>query len=1090
MAPWKARVRQKHSSVSLKEQEYFQAERRLKTNISMLISSLVIEDMTARSEAGQSSLPVFFYCSRSAAEPERSNPHAVLASILRQLSCVQPGAPILGPVIEKYKRQGEGFKSNGLDLDDSLDLILRLVEDYSMTIVIIDALDECDPSMRQSLLDAFEHILKESADLVKIFVSSRNDQDIVWTLRDYPNMDISSDKNTADIETYVEREVSRLVKTRQLLRNSRAKESMMALIVEQVSIGADGMFRWASLQLDVLRALKRDEDVRARLGKLPPKLEELYLEVYDNLISAQGEVGRSIIDNALKWLLCAKEELHAPAFLQAVAANLENSEEDITVESLLDLCNNFVLYDQALDVFRFAHLSVREFLEQKLEYKKTSCYSLAAECCLLQIIASSNCPNTEHLMSDEHLLHIREIQKSTESLSDASFLEYANNFWMEYCRLVPLSDRLNDSKFGQIFRSFLSDKQGSASPRNAWIQWYCSRVITERNSAASLKLQALLTTNSDPLSRSFFVATCFGFSEILAPCVKDRGLSVETKDQGLLLAAMAQQPESFDVISQTIEKWAMTEPLLVHAVRAFDKARLDWLLDKAPDTMITNRVFAAVAQDPDHGKMTVLLNRYPDISITEKMIEQAVLFISVNDFTSLVARVAQPVLTESILSGYRYVFIRETDASIACSQKIVILLDRMKESDLTSGLIESALWWDDKQIIQAILRKGVASLITDDVVVQAAQSGRGPDIFIHVLQIGGQITERVLDLMASQCDGQAWQVLLEQGYEFIVNLGRLKLAALNVCHGEAVLSILLEHIDDTITTDDMAGLICEVARDCQNGPIKQLLDHGREIEISQEMLLAAILNPYQGRLDRVKMFLERSSQVHINEDMLVVAASDENHGIELIQMFLTRERRSEISEYVLIAAACNRKQGYEIMQLLLEQKKSVNIKEDVLICAARYSIPDLLVALLERSPAKEPMRCLLEAAAANYSYGGDIVKLLLERAKITEVPEAVLINAVENVGNGDKVILVLEETFGKIDLTESLMAKNFQKASSAKFELLLARISSMQITEEALICAMQNYNLGRGQIRQAIAEKSLHISITTKYSHQQLNMGH
>ena len=70
-------------------------------------SSLVIEDMIARFEAGQSARPVYFYCTRSAAEPDRSNPNAVLASVLRQLSCVQPGAPILSPVIDKYKNKAK-----------------------------------------------------------------------------------------------------------------------------------------------------------------------------------------------------------------------------------------------------------------------------------------------------------------------------------------------------------------------------------------------------------------------------------------------------------------------------------------------------------------------------------------------------------------------------------------------------------------------------------------------------------------------------------------------------------------------------------------------------------------------------------------------------------------------------------------------------------------------------------------------------------------------------------------------------------------------------------------------------------------------
>ena len=552
-----------------------------------------------------------------------------------------------------------------------------------MTIIIVDALDECDPLRRQNLLDAFEHILKESVGLVKIFVSSRNDQDIVYSLRGYPNMEVSSEKNTADIKTYVETETMRLVKTGQLLRNSREKEKMTASIIEQVSGGADGMFRWASLQLDVLRALKRDEDIRTRLGRLPPKLEQLYLDVYNNLISAQGEIGRSIIDNALKWLLCAQEELCAADFLTAVAANLNISDEEISVDSLLELCNNFVVYDESLDVFRFAHLSIREFLELMPEFTKGSCYSLAAKCCLMQIIASSNCPNTQHLMTDVHLRRLRWGPTDAEAPSSARFLEHANYFWMDYCQLIPLNDRSEDTNFGRVSYFFLSDNLGSNSPLNIWVQWFRSRVI-DTYLTAPLKLQECLTNCSDSLYRSFFLAAYSGFSEIVTPFVRDRELGNEVKDQALLLAAVVGQHEIFDIISKQREDWAMTESLLHHAVRALDKERLGWLLDKAPDAMITYLTFAAVAEDPDDGKMTILLDRYPDITITERILGVAVENQSLDNFKRLVARAVKPVITERMLWEPQ---LRRSKPLAAYSEKIFILLDRLGGSDLTPDLI-------------------------------------------------------------------------------------------------------------------------------------------------------------------------------------------------------------------------------------------------------------------------------------------------------------------------------------------------------------------------------------------------------------------
>ena len=194
-----------------------------------------------RSKSHEIPPPVFFYCTRNAAEPERSKPKSILASIIGQLSCVQPGASLLAPVIKMYKIQGEGFETSGIDLDDSKDLIISMIETYDMATIVIDALDECDPQTRQDLLDTLEVILRESLGLVKIFVSSRDDQDIVDTLRNYPNMEVSSQKNSADTSSCVSTETKRLVENGQLLRHSQSKPEMMNMIITEVSRGADGM---------------------------------------------------------------------------------------------------------------------------------------------------------------------------------------------------------------------------------------------------------------------------------------------------------------------------------------------------------------------------------------------------------------------------------------------------------------------------------------------------------------------------------------------------------------------------------------------------------------------------------------------------------------------------------------------------------------------------------------------------------------------------------------------------------------------------------------------------------------------------------
>ena len=432
--------------------------------------SLVIQDAIRRSEAGQCPTPVYFYCSRDAADPERSDPAAILSSIVRQLSCAEPGLPLLPPVIEKYEKKGQGFSSQGLQIEESCELITKLIEHYPVTTVVIDALDECNPEKREMLLDAIESLLQDSSlGLLKVFLSSRDDQDIACTLREYPNLDLVSSRNSADIEAFVREETNRLVKKQRLLRNSHAKEALKALIIDEVSRGADGMFRWAGLQLELLCTMKLDQDVRVRLGRIPPKLEQLYLEIYEkNLLKYPGEVGQSIISNIMKWMLCAQRQMKSSEFCTAVVLNTAPTEE-LTKEHVLDLCHNLVVFDDSLDVFRFAHLSVREFLEKQHEYMALSCHLLAAETCMLQFIGLSDCSAAKAFLQDHYTLELRGKAASTAELL-GGFHTYAMMFWAKHCQLVGEEGRTSNPRFERIFRLFLSGASNDLSPLNIWLQ--------------------------------------------------------------------------------------------------------------------------------------------------------------------------------------------------------------------------------------------------------------------------------------------------------------------------------------------------------------------------------------------------------------------------------------------------------------------------------------------------------------------------------------------------------------------------------------------------------------------------------------------
>ena len=103
---------------------------------------------------------------------------------------------------------------------------------------------------------------------------------------------------------------------------------------------------------------------------LPDTLKDAYGEIYKRILDQSGSAPRLALA-AFRWIQCSNEPLCSETLLDAVAVEVgdqgEFSRKDtITVNGLLKVCQNLLLFDKQLNVFRFAHLSVDEYLETKL----------------------------------------------------------------------------------------------------------------------------------------------------------------------------------------------------------------------------------------------------------------------------------------------------------------------------------------------------------------------------------------------------------------------------------------------------------------------------------------------------------------------------------------------------------------------------------------------------------------------------------------------------------------------------------------------------------------------------------------------------
>lgn len=306
---------------------------------SKLISTFIEQQLTEFRERKNPN-PIYFYCTRNPAEPERSKPDAILRSLVRQLSVRSSHEAILEPVRKMYKeREDSAFAAGPWTLEESTALIIELSQYRQLTTIIVDALDECEEVLRLKLLESFKKILQAWNGLVKILVSSRDVGDIVYQLEGCLNLEIQAKKNQVDIDLFVNQGVDDLIKSRQLL-SGKISDDLRQEIKQVLREKAGGMSRWVSLQLDFLRGLKFEPAVRNRLRQLPKKLLHLYNETYSQSVESRAEEEQTLTKNALRMLLCLQTPLRTGDFMLALCSC---EDAGLSAEDLVDLCSSFII---------------------------------------------------------------------------------------------------------------------------------------------------------------------------------------------------------------------------------------------------------------------------------------------------------------------------------------------------------------------------------------------------------------------------------------------------------------------------------------------------------------------------------------------------------------------------------------------------------------------------------------------------------------------------------------------------------------------------------------------------------------------------
>ena len=365
------------------------------------------------------------------------------------------------------------------------------------------------------------------------------------------NISISADCNGGDIARFVVSEVDRLI-SKKLLLDGKVNRKLRRELIDTLTTGAQGMFRWVAMSLETLQKIKFRSDFLKALGQLPSKLSGLYDIVYSQIDMTES-YGRDIAIRTLKWLLCAQRLMTAKELIAAISLpgdDIDDSTSDPEYNSIerksstesfdktrnskswestskynepcsdfqevhndiIRSCRNLVAVDAQREHFRFAHQSVREYLLAREEYTPEEQHALAAERCL-DVYLTEISPN---------LVNAKSLQR------DANLKEYSSFYWPVHYKYAENS---GSQALERKIAAFMT--QGSTTSP-AYTRW-ASELDPGFSSFDSLVYgdehdqilgERLRLASAEP--KTYLSALCaFGFSSLM----KDRRLTFEDCNQ-------------------------------------------------------------------------------------------------------------------------------------------------------------------------------------------------------------------------------------------------------------------------------------------------------------------------------------------------------------------------------------------------------------------------------------------------------------------------------------------------------------------------------------------------------------------------------
>ncbi|KAF2495910.1 hypothetical protein BU16DRAFT_360496 [Lophium mytilinum] len=293
----------------------------------------------------------YFFCRHDI--PESLTAQTVTGSLARQLLRTIPDLAMVADSCEST--------TSAPDFEDVLNLLRRAFPPHRKAYFVLDGLDECDRSQRETLVQQL-CMLQETLTLL-VCVSFRLEPNTALELQ--PQQFAAATTATIpddnpDIEGFIEAELARCLECRKLVLGDPA---LILEIQHALLDGSKGMFLWVALQIQTLCDKNTDQDIRETLADLPKDLSE----TFSRILRRSQVSGKSYQRQILQLVTVAYRYLTLDELREALGVvpgdevwNPSRLPND--VYSTLACCGCLLMVDEEESTVRFVHHSVKQFL--------------------------------------------------------------------------------------------------------------------------------------------------------------------------------------------------------------------------------------------------------------------------------------------------------------------------------------------------------------------------------------------------------------------------------------------------------------------------------------------------------------------------------------------------------------------------------------------------------------------------------------------------------------------------------------------------------------------------------------------------------